>query len=133
MLMIIGLSSFAQELKLVMPNASYDCKSFNWKNGDGVYVEVKFEYYVNSELLVGEPLTDEQFDNAVATCMTKAKFACKNKLSFVPKKFTIMEDGDLGGYSVMITLWASNNYGVKDDKMLFYVVDSEGKVTALGK
>ena len=73
MLMIIGLSSFAQELTLKMPTSTIECTSFNWKNGEGVYVEVEFQYYVKDDE-VAVKLTEKQFSEAVMNVMIKSKF-----------------------------------------------------------
>ena len=114
---------FAQDLKLKLPTASIECKTFNWKNGEGTYVAVEFEYFIKEE----NKLSDEGFKNAVMQTMVKAKFRAKNKLTFEPKKLTMMYSKEK--YSVIVKFWAANAYGVKGESTAYFTVDKDGNVT----
>ena len=122
--LILSSIVFAQDLKLKMPTASIECKTFNWKNGEGTYVPVKFEYFIEEE----NKLSDDGFQYAVMNAMTKAKFRAKNKLTFVPQKLTMMYSSEK--YSVIVKFWAANAYGVKDELTAYYTVDKDGNVTS---
>ena len=99
--LILSSLAFTQDLTLKMPTASVECKTFNWKNGERTYVPVKFEYFIKEE----NKLSDNGFKYAVMNSMTKAKFRAKNKLTFIPKKLTMMYSKEK--YTVIVKFWAS--------------------------
>jgi hypothetical protein len=128
-LLLICSSTFAQELKLKMPTATKECTSFNWKNGEGVYVAVEFQYYIKDDE-VAVKLTDKQFSEAVMSTMIKSKFTCKNKISFVPRQMMIMSDKEKIGYTIIVTMWAYNSYGAKSEHKANFTLDSIGNITS---
>ena len=128
-LLLICSSSFAQELTLKMPTSTIECTSFNWKNGEGVYVEVEFQYYVKDDE-VAVKLTEKQFSEAVMNVMIKSKFTCKNKISFVPKQLMIMSNKEKTGYTMISTMWANNSYGSKGEHKAYFSLDLDGNITS---
>tara|TARA_B100000963_G_C22257278_1_gene506900 strand:+ start:67 stop:474 length:408 start_codon:yes stop_codon:yes gene_type:complete len=124
LLILCSTHIYAQDLKLKMPTPTEDCKTFNWKNGEDVYVEVEFKYLISEE----NKLSDDAFRTSLIQTLTNAKYRCKNKLSFVPKRVTMMYSKDRSKYNVVIKFWASNSYGVKDELTAYYTIDKEGNV-----
>ena len=118
-----SINTTAQELKLKLPTQDSECKVFNWKNGAGEYKALKFVY--SSE----EKFPDATWNELVMTIMTKAKFGCKNKLSFEPKKLLFMKSKEGDGYTASVTRWCSNAYGTASESKSYYVISPEGEIT----
>ena len=128
-LLLLCSSTFAQALKLKMPTATIECTSFNWKNGEGVYGEVAFKYYVK-DAEIDVKLTDRQFEEAIMNVLIKSKFTCTNKLSFAPRELVVTSNRDPAGYTVTSTMWADNSYGAKSEHKVYFTLDLEGNITS---
>ena len=116
----IGISQTEKTLRL----PTSESKDFVWKNGEGTYVDVKFEYFVPKEVIIEK----EVLDKIVMNIMVKSKFKLKNKLSFVPKKLTIMYSEKDGTYSGICLYWGKNSYGVKSESTTYYSFTLDGEI-----
>ena len=99
------------------------CEAFMWKNGYDELVEVE----VNNLNLTDEDITQEVFNKLGVEIMVKAKFRLKNRLSFVPKKLTLMRMSD-GTLVATVLMFGKNGYGVEDEVRASYYFSSEGKI-----
>lgn len=92
--------------------------SFVWKDGYDKTVDVKFEYYLD------EKLDQDVLDKIVMNIMVQSKFVLKNKLSFVPKKLTLLKTED--GYSGISEFIGKNGYGVESLTKTYFSFVNEG-------
>ena len=99
------------------------CDSFLWKNGYDELVEVE----VKNLNLTDEDITQAVFDKLGVEIMVKAKFRLKNRLSFVPKKLTLMRMSD-GTLVATVLMYGKNAYGTEDEVRASYYFSSEGKI-----
>jgi hypothetical protein len=116
----IGISQ--TEKTTTLPTS--ESKTFVWKNGEGTYEDVKFEYFVPKEVIIEK----EILDKVVMNIMIKSKFKLKNKLSFVPKRLTIMYSEKDGTYSGICLYWGKNGYGVKSESTTYYSFTLDGEI-----
>lgn len=121
--LIQSTNTTAQELRLKLPTQDSECRDFNWKNGSDQYKSVEFVYSTE------EKVPDAKWNELIMTIMVKAKFGCKNKLTFEPKKLVFITDKNNGGYTASVKRWCSNAYGTPSESTSFYLINTEGDIT----
>lgn len=114
-------SVFSQELS---NTPCIQCEAFIWKNGYDQDVEVE----VRNLNLTEEDISQEVFNNLGVEIMVKAKFKLKNRLSFVPKKLTLMKMQD-GRMVATVLMYGKNGYGVEDEVRANFYFTADGKIT----
>ena len=102
----------------------FECDSFKWKNG--------YDELVDVELLnlnfTAEDAEQINFDALFIEVMVKAKYRLKNRLSFVPKKLTLMKR-DNGEYTFTVDMYGKNAYGAESKIKAYFSIDNSGKIT----
>ena len=116
----IGISQ--TEKTTTLPTS--DSEMFVWKDGEGTYVDVEFSYYVPEEIIIEKDILDK----IVMNIMVQSKFKLKNKISFIPKKLTIMYSEKDGTYSGISRYWGKNGYGVKSESTTYYSFTLDGEI-----
>tara|TARA_B100000902_G_C27038105_1_gene777956 strand:- start:378 stop:767 length:390 start_codon:yes stop_codon:yes gene_type:complete len=117
-IIIITLNSYAQDKTTVLPD--YNSTTFTWKGGNGEYYDVGFVYSIEKKI------DKEMLDRIVMTVMTKSKHFLKNKYSFIPKRFTIIDIE--GVYKAISEFVGENSSGVEGVTKLYFTIDTEGNV-----
>ena len=116
LLLLFPLMLLGQEKTTTLPTT--ESETFTWKNGNDEYVDVKFEYYLE------EKIEKEILDKIVMNIMVQSKFVLKNKLSFVPKKLTLLKTDS--GYSGVSEFVGKNGYGVESLTKTYFSFVNEG-------
>tara|TARA_B100001250_G_C19239569_1_gene545884 strand:+ start:126 stop:530 length:405 start_codon:yes stop_codon:yes gene_type:complete len=119
----ISLFSYSQT-ETTIPTK--DSKSFWWKDGYDKHVEVEFQYFLPDEI----ELSQESLKNVVMYVMVYSKRSLNNKLSFVPKKFSVLESG--GTNTVLFDFYGKNSYGSEGKITGSFEFDLKGTVTEKG-
>lgn len=100
------------------------CDAFYWKNGYDQEVEVE----VRNLNLTDDDITQDVFDELGIEIMVKAKYRLKNKLSFVPKRLTLMKMTD-GRMVATVLMYGKNAYGAEGEIKAHYYFSADGKIT----
>ena len=117
----ISLLSYSQT-ETTIPTK--DSESFWWKNGYDKHVEVEFKYFLPDSI----ELSQESLENVVMYVMVYSKRSLNNKLSFVPKKFSIFQ-GSTGENTVLMDFYGKNTYGTEGKITGHFGFDLDGNVT----
>jgi hypothetical protein len=96
-------------------------KSFNWKDGYDKIVVVKFENFLKDSSIDNKTL-----NSMIVNSLTTSKYKLKNKVSFVPRVLTIMNDEKSGGYTVTTSYLGKNSYGAESQSKSYFKYDVEG-------
>ena len=124
LLFVLILGSYYSVIGQEIPKyPCLQCEAFYWKNGYDELVEVE----VKNLNLTDEDITQAVFDKLGVEIMVKAKFRLKNRLSFVPKKLTLMRMSD-GTLVATVLMYGKNAYGTEDEVRASYYFSSEGKI-----
>ena len=121
---VMGISQTEKTLRL----PTSESKDFVWKDGEGTYVDVKFSYLVPKEIIIEKKVLDK----IVMNIMVTSNFKLKNKLSFVPKKLTIMYSEKDGTYSGISVYWGKNGYGVESESTTYFSFTLDGEIKEIG-
>ena len=116
-LLIVPLTISSQEKTTVLPTA--ESKLFVWKAGNGEYVDVKFEYFIEDETI-----DEEVLKQVVMNVMVQAKFKLKNRNSFMPKRLTIMKGSS--GFTAICKYTGKNAYGTDLESSSYFSFVNEG-------
>tara|TARA_B100001287_G_C22631130_1_gene505192 strand:- start:391 stop:795 length:405 start_codon:yes stop_codon:yes gene_type:complete len=121
-LLVLPLTISSQEKETVLPTV--DSKTFVWKAGNGEFVDVEFQYFVEDETIEQEVLKQ-----VVMNVMVQAKFKLKIRNSFMPKRLTIMKGSS--GFTAVCKYTGKNAYGtdLETSSYFSFVNEGDGTVT----
>tara|TARA_R110001592_G_C12576455_1_gene692977 strand:- start:31 stop:468 length:438 start_codon:yes stop_codon:yes gene_type:complete len=101
-----------------------DSEMFVWKDGEENYVDVKFSYLVPKEIVIEQDILGK----VVMKIMVNSQYKLKNKISYIPKKLTIIYSEEDGTYSGICNYWGKNSYGVKSESTTYYSFTLDGEI-----
>jgi hypothetical protein len=116
----IGISQ--TEKTLTLPTS--ESEMFVWKDGEENYVDVEFSYYVPKEIVIEKDILEK----VVMKIMVDSQYKLKNKISYIPKKLTIMYSEKDRTYSGICKYWGKNGYGVKSESTTYYSFTLDGEI-----
>ena len=116
-------NTFAQNDKeMTIPTSS--STEFNWKDGYGKIVKVDFSY------LITDTVSQKTLRPIIMTIMVQSQYLLKNKLSYVPRKLTLVQAEDKS-FSGIVTILGKNSYGAESETTAYYSFDLEGNVVLI--
>ena len=117
---LMGISQTEKTLSL----PTSESEMFVWKDGEENYVDVEFSYFVPKEIIIEKGVLDK----VVMKIMVDCQYKLKNKISYIPKKLTIMYSEKDGTDSGICKYWGKNGYGVKSESTTYFSFTLDGEI-----